>query len=298
MTTNTDAVPSTPAAQWRVDGEKDPHAGHYDGERAALTLGKLTDDELANGVFMNADQPMDIARMLARDPDYHPPIVWLTAAKERIRWLSRALERAIAPTPAVQAEAGRVPTDDFNGSTDGLIRSIMALLDLDAAGVLKPHGVGGHARKLLSAAAARLLELPKHEPGPTQPRGLVAQSAATLPQPTRYFVYDHEGGYNEFKTDAERKQGHQAAIDAYLDTGCDGWSEEVTNVVSGTVTHRTVKTHEEYKPDPCAVHLEHDDESCDDCAAWTEWPNHDFDTVCRYEPKPIAAHASSAGDQA
>jgi hypothetical protein len=105
MTTNTDAVPSTPSAQWRIDGQPDPHAGHYDAERAALTLGKFTDDELANGVFMNADQPLDIARVLARDPGYHPPIVWLTAAKERIRWLSRALERALAPTPAVQAAA-------------------------------------------------------------------------------------------------------------------------------------------------------------------------------------------------
>jgi hypothetical protein len=100
---------STPAAQWRVDGEPDPHAGHYDGERAALTLGKLTDDELANGVYMNADQPMDMARMLAKDPDYHPPIVWLTAAKERIRWLSRALVRAqeAATTPEAQAHAPR-----------------------------------------------------------------------------------------------------------------------------------------------------------------------------------------------
>jgi hypothetical protein len=85
----------TPAAQWREKGEADPHAGHYDGERAELMLGNLTDDELANGVFMNADQKLDIARVLARDPDYHPPIVWLTAAKERIRWLSRALAKEL-----------------------------------------------------------------------------------------------------------------------------------------------------------------------------------------------------------
>lgn len=90
------SVAKTPAAQWREKGEPDPHGTDYDGERAALTLGKLTDDELANGVFLNADQPMNIERILARDPEYHPPIVWLTAAKERIRWLSRALVKAQA----------------------------------------------------------------------------------------------------------------------------------------------------------------------------------------------------------
>lgn len=94
---------STPAAQWRLDGELDPHGTDYDGERATLTLGQLTDDELANGVFMNADQPMDIARILARDPNYHPPIAWLTAAKERIRWLSRALVKAQGAAPLPRA---------------------------------------------------------------------------------------------------------------------------------------------------------------------------------------------------
>ncbi|MBR8509620.1 hypothetical protein [Burkholderia cenocepacia] len=87
---------ATPAAKWRIDGEPDPHADRYDVERAALTLGMLTDDELANGAFMNYDRPMDIARSLSRDPDYHSPIVWMTAVKDRIRWLSRALEKACA----------------------------------------------------------------------------------------------------------------------------------------------------------------------------------------------------------
>ncbi|MCO1396380.1 hypothetical protein [Burkholderia cenocepacia] len=91
-----DALAATPAAKWRIDGEPDPHADRYDVERAALTLGMLTDDELANGAFMNYDRPMDIARSLSRDPDYHSPIVWMTAVKDRIRWLSRALEKARA----------------------------------------------------------------------------------------------------------------------------------------------------------------------------------------------------------
>jgi hypothetical protein len=46
--------------------------------------------------------------------------------------------------------------DGFNGDTPHLISCIQALLDLDAAKALAPHGIGGHARALLTAAAARL----------------------------------------------------------------------------------------------------------------------------------------------
>ncbi len=46
--------------------------------------------------------------------------------------------------------------DDFRGDDAHLVRSIQALLALDAHGALVPHGVGGHGRSLLSAAAARL----------------------------------------------------------------------------------------------------------------------------------------------
>lgn len=64
----------TPAAKWRESGEPDPFEGqNYDGERAQLCRGYLTDDELANEVYLS------------------PNIGNLTAAKERIRWLSRAL---------------------------------------------------------------------------------------------------------------------------------------------------------------------------------------------------------------
>lgn len=87
---------ATPANRWAEAGEEDPHKSMYDGERAALTLGKFTDDELANGAFMNYNLPMDINRVLARDPDYHSPIAWMTAVKERIRWLSRKLTQAEA----------------------------------------------------------------------------------------------------------------------------------------------------------------------------------------------------------
>ena len=46
--------------------------------------------------------------------------------------------------------------DDFNGDNERLIACIEALLDLDASKALVPHGIGGHARGLLSAAGVRL----------------------------------------------------------------------------------------------------------------------------------------------
>lgn len=87
-------VEATPAAGWREAGEPDPHGDCYNCERAALCMGELTDDELANGVFMHGNEPLNIEAILSGKPGYHPSIAWLTAAKDRIRWLSRELEKA------------------------------------------------------------------------------------------------------------------------------------------------------------------------------------------------------------
>ena len=96
------AMPSTPSSHWRVEGAPDPHAGHYDGERAALAMGKITDDELANGAFMNYDQPLNLAGIIAGT--HSSPIAWMTAVKDRIRWLSRSLEKEISERDALAAE--------------------------------------------------------------------------------------------------------------------------------------------------------------------------------------------------
>ena len=77
----------TPAAKWREEGEKDPFGDEYNCPRSALPKGKLTDDELANAMFL-CDHRTSLES-----------IGWLTAGKERIRWLSRRLveaERRIA----------------------------------------------------------------------------------------------------------------------------------------------------------------------------------------------------------
>ena len=97
---------ATPSSHWRAEGATDPHAGHYDGERAALSMGKLTDDELANGAFMNYDMPLNLAGILAGT--HASPIAWMTAVKDRIRWLSRSLEKAAKAEQERDALALRV----------------------------------------------------------------------------------------------------------------------------------------------------------------------------------------------
>ncbi|CAM2163286.1 hypothetical protein BC2230_120122 [Burkholderia cepacia] len=77
------------------------------------------------------------------------------------------------PVPALR--------DDFNFDTNTLIRSIMTLLEMDAAGAVMPPIVADQYRKLLSAAAGRLAVVPPYEPGPKQPRWF-AESAAGFGQ--------------------------------------------------------------------------------------------------------------------
>jgi len=47
-------------------------------------------------------------------------------------------------------------TDEFNGDTEHLRRSIKALIEMSDDGALVPHGLGGHARALLAASHQRL----------------------------------------------------------------------------------------------------------------------------------------------
>lgn len=75
-------IEGTPGARWRKEGGADPHENRYDCERAKLAGGHLSDDEVANDVFMQ------------------PNMMTATIAKDRIRWLSRALEAAVKPTGA------------------------------------------------------------------------------------------------------------------------------------------------------------------------------------------------------
>ena len=70
-----------------------------------MAMGNLTDDELANGAFLNYDRKLDVEALMAKKPGYYPPIAWMTAVKDRIRWLSRSLEKATAPSQTQLVEA-------------------------------------------------------------------------------------------------------------------------------------------------------------------------------------------------
>lgn len=78
---------------------------------------------------------------------------WMRAVMDKT---VQALAAAPAQEHATQLAGQALPADEFRGDTASLVRNIVALLDMDAQGCLVPHGVGGHARGLLSAAASRL----------------------------------------------------------------------------------------------------------------------------------------------
>ena len=93
---------ATPSSHWRAEGQADPHAGHYDCERAALAMGNLTDDELANAAFVNYDVRPPLQDIIAGKA--YSPIAYMTAVKDRIRWLSRSLEKVTAERDALADE--------------------------------------------------------------------------------------------------------------------------------------------------------------------------------------------------
>lgn len=112
-----EAKEQTPAAHWRQNGEADPFGKRYECERASLPLGNMTDDELANAVFMYGDSKPSVTEMMNGAT---LPIVYLTAAKERIRWLSRQLERVATLVEACEflGKANRAE----NGGDTGAFR--------------------------------------------------------------------------------------------------------------------------------------------------------------------------------
>ena len=85
---------STPSANWFINGEKDPFPELINQERGSLCLGNHTDDELAAEVFLYGN-PSDREKSQRLMSGQIPDIAYLTAAKERIRWLSRHLESSL-----------------------------------------------------------------------------------------------------------------------------------------------------------------------------------------------------------
>lgn len=83
--------PNTPSSRWLVNGEEDPHPKLINEERGSLMLGNFTDEELANAIYMHGN-PCDAEKTRRLLKGDIADIAYLTAGKERIRWLSRHLE--------------------------------------------------------------------------------------------------------------------------------------------------------------------------------------------------------------
>lgn len=103
---------STPSSNWQKEGKEDPHGKAYLRRREDLTLGKLTDDQLANAVFLHDHQSSSIESILRGDG--LSSIVLLTAVKDRIRWLSRQLA-SLSPKALYWSDCpgGVFPDDEF-----------------------------------------------------------------------------------------------------------------------------------------------------------------------------------------
>lgn len=81
-------------ARWRTEGEEDPHERYNESERKDLSLSYMTDDELANRIFLDGNKPLPTNILDLMNPEFVSSIALLTAGKERIRWLSRKLWEA------------------------------------------------------------------------------------------------------------------------------------------------------------------------------------------------------------
>lgn len=138
----------TPSARWKQDGQPDPHGNRYECERSDLIMGQHTDDELANSLFLcNHRASLD-------------SIGLLTAAKDRILWLSRALEaertkHAAEIAAAVQegrdlAEADMAMSVDERIAAAVLAEREALLRDIPATDGLMPDEVGGFLKGLLA----------------------------------------------------------------------------------------------------------------------------------------------------
>lgn len=81
----------TPSSRWLVDGDEDSFPKLINEERGSLMLGNYTDDELANAIYLHGN-PCDAEKTRRLLKGDITDIAFLTAGKERIRWLSRHLE--------------------------------------------------------------------------------------------------------------------------------------------------------------------------------------------------------------
>lgn len=82
---------------------------------------------------------------------------------------------------------------------------------------------------------------------------LVAESAS-LGSGRTYFSYGADAGYEEHSTAEKARESAEADIDEYRGEACDGWSDEVDQVVWGVVIERSTQT---------GLRKRTDEDSCD-----------------------------------
>lgn len=89
--------------RWLAEGREDDFVRYLERCREDLPMADWSDDELANYAFMhyNRDMNTEVAVMMNPEGEHYPKIAFMTATKERIRWLSRQLAVAEGRYPGV-----------------------------------------------------------------------------------------------------------------------------------------------------------------------------------------------------
>ncbi len=97
----------------------------------------------------------------------------------------------------------------------------------------------------------------------------------------KYFSYCPEGGFDTHETLEDALLNANNLIPNYLD---EGWSEDVTGVLVGTITHRSTMC------DPIFPDGEIDEDGIDEAG---EYWDPDFNCKCNYKMMPVEADLNS-----
>jgi len=207
-----------PSMNWLVEGTEDHFKDYTTRPRAELPCATLSDDVLANYAFMNYDRDKDteLEVMLGRKPGEFPKIAFMTAVKERIRWLARqlaiyqgvypgipspmAITPPLPPTLAMLGDNGGVVTVNpdwcdwyeqvFNvPAGQGYIAGREIMQQIDA--VQAEHF--DQTRSIMSSAIHAMM---KHDPNTTGSRfSTVAEAKASIDHgPNREVGFKHSTG--------------------------------------------------------------------------------------------------------
>lgn len=109
----------TPSSNWSQKGESDPLGDRSTQHRHELTLGELTDDQLANSVFLHNHREVNVG--------VPSSFALLTAAKERILWLSHQVS-----WPTCNVSVSGEPDAVIDVGTHAFFKSLSQQLEWNA----------------------------------------------------------------------------------------------------------------------------------------------------------------------